>query len=160
MPTSPDDPVRVPTRLDLPRIGAPAYAAVRGLEDYVRSSSVPAALRHLVYLRASFLNGCTYCIDLHSREAQRDGEPAARLFAVASWRESSFFTRAERAALAMTDALTRLGPEGLPDDVWAEARTVFSEAEIVDLVTAIVAINAWNRIAISTRVQPPAPGTR
>lgn len=158
--TPPSDTVGIQQRLDISRVGQGAYAAMRGLEAYVRGSTVPAGLLHLIKLRASFLNGCTFCIDMHSREAQQHGEATARLFAVASWHDSSLFTRTERAALAMTDALTRLGPEGVPDDVWATARAVWSEAQIVDVIMAIVTINGWNRIAISARLQPPEASAR
>ncbi len=154
------DPVPVAPRLDLAHVGPQAYAAMLGLEEYVRRSSLPKRTLHLVKLRASFLNGCTFCIDMHSREAQQAGETATRLFAVASWRESSRFTLRERAALALTDAVTRLGSEGVPDEVWREASAVWSEAEMVDLLMAIVAMNGWNRLAIATRKQPPEDAPR
>jgi AhpD family alkylhydroperoxidase len=112
------------------------------------------ALRELVKIRASQLNGCAYCLDLHSRDARAAGEDERRLATLAGWREAVFFTDRERAALALTDAVTRLGEHGVTDDVWAEAAAHFPDAELVQLLWAIVAINAWNRIAVATRLVP------
>lgn len=109
----------------------------------------------LVKIRASMLNGCSFCVDMHTRDALDSGESTRRLFAVAAWREAPFFTERERTALALTDAVTRLGEHGVPDDVWDAAAKVWSERELADLVMAIATINVWNRIAVTTRKQPP-----
>jgi AhpD family alkylhydroperoxidase len=130
-----------------------AYKAVLGLERYARSH-VDGQLYQLVKLRASLVNGCAYCVDMHSRDALAAGEPPARLFGLAAWHDTEFFTERERAALALTDSVTRLGPDGVPDDVWDAAAKEFSERELADLLIAIATINVWNRIAIPTRMAP------
>jgi AhpD family alkylhydroperoxidase len=134
---------------------APAgYAAVSQLEKYTRSTVDPTVL-HLIKARASALNGCAFCLDMHTQEALADGERPRRLFAVAAWAEAPFFDERERAALALTDAVTRLGDQGVPDDVWDEAVKHWSQEEVANLVLAIGTINLWNRIVISVRRQPP-----
>jgi AhpD family alkylhydroperoxidase len=141
-------------RMNLEQVAPEAMNAMLGLEMYVRKH-VAGPLLHLVKLRASILNGCAYCVDMHSADALRAGEPARRLFGVA-WRESPFFSAPERAALALTDAVTSISVAGVPDEAWAAARAAFAERELADLVMAIVTINAWNRLAISTHAQPAA----
>ncbi|WP_243695341.1 carboxymuconolactone decarboxylase family protein [Agromyces protaetiae] len=108
-------------------------------------------LRELVRLRASQLNGCSYCVDQHSRDALAAGEHDQRLFAVAVWRESNFFTPRERAAFALTDAVTRLSETHVPDEVWHEASAHFTDDELAALLALLVSINAWNELAVSTR---------
>jgi AhpD family alkylhydroperoxidase len=137
----------------LTEVAPDGYAAVAGLQKYV-SAHLDRAVLHLVTLRASILNGCGFCVDMHSQEALADGEDARRLFAVAAWRETPFFDPRERAALALTDALTRLGDEGVPDDVWDDAVTHWGERDVAMLVLAIGTINVWNRIVAATRNQP------
>ena len=121
------------------------------LEEYVRSSGIDPTLLHLVKVRASFLNGCAYCIDMHTKDARAAGETEHRLYALAAWRDTPFFTARERAALAWTDAVPRLGPDGGADEVYETARAQFQEAELVRLTLAIVAINGWNRLSIAFR---------
>jgi AhpD family alkylhydroperoxidase len=130
-----------------------AYKAVLGLERYARSNVEPQ-LYELIKLRASMVNGCAYCVDMHSRDAMAAGEPPARLFGLAAWHDTEFFTERERAALALTDSVTRLGEHGVPDDVWDNAAKEFSERELADVLVAIATINVWNRIAIPTRMPP------
>jgi AhpD family alkylhydroperoxidase len=142
------------SRISIPKLAPDGYQAVAALEGYV-SSVVDGTLLHLIKLRASVVNGCTFCVDMHSRDALKEGEDSRRLFAVAAWYESPFFDERERAALALTDAVTRLGPHGVPDDVWAAAAERFSEEELANLVLAIGTINLWNRIGITSRTQPP-----
>ncbi|WP_238434161.1 carboxymuconolactone decarboxylase family protein [Micromonospora tarensis] len=132
-----------------------AYQAVMGMEKYVRAN-VDHTVLELVKLRASMINGCAYCVDMHSRDALAGGESSRRLFAVAAWREARFFDERERAALALTDAVTRLGEHGVPDEVWDDAAKVWSEKELADLVMAIATINVWNRIGVTMRLEPPA----
>jgi len=141
-------------RMDMIKVVPQAYQAVMGLETYVREH-VDHTLLELVKLRASMLNGCAFCVDMHSRDALAAGETTRRLFAVSAWREAPFFTARERAALALTDAVTRLGEDGVPDAVWDEAAAVFSEEELANLIVAIATINVWNRLSVSTRKQPP-----
>jgi AhpD family alkylhydroperoxidase len=142
-------------RIDPTTVAPDAYGAVLGLETYVRQR-VDRTVLELLKLRASMLNGCAFCVDMHSRDALAAGEDPRRLFAVAAWRESPFFDERERAALDLTDAVTRLGEQGVPDDVWEQAVKAWSETEVLDLVLAIATINVWNRLAITTRMQPPA----
>jgi AhpD family alkylhydroperoxidase len=114
-------------------------------------------LRELVKIRASMLNGCAYCVQLHTQDALAAGERPHRLFALAAWEESSFFTARERAALRFTDAVTNLHEGHVPDDVYEEASEHFAESELAQLLFAVVAINAWNRLAIATRKTPLPP---
>ncbi|MFJ8582382.1 carboxymuconolactone decarboxylase family protein [Micromonospora sp. NPDC093277] len=141
-------------RMNMAAVAPEAYQAVLGLEKYIRGNLDHTVLE-LVKLRASMLNGCAFCVDMHSRDALAAGESSRRLFAVAAWREAPFFDERERTALALTDAVTRLGEHGVPDEVWDAAAKVWSERELADLVVAIATINVWNRIAITTQTQPP-----
>ena len=112
-------------------------------------------LRELVNLRVSVLNGCAYCIHMHTKAARRANESEQRLYAVAAWHEAPFFDDKERAALALADAVTLISDEHVPREVWDEARAHFEPDELAQLVWAITVINAWNRIAITTRMKPP-----
>ncbi|MEO3748486.1 carboxymuconolactone decarboxylase family protein [Plantactinospora sp. B5E13] len=142
------------SRLNMASVAPEAYQAVLGLEKYIRANLDHTVLE-LVKLRASMLNGCAFCVDMHSREALAAGESSRRLFGVAAWREAPFFDERERTALALTDAVTRLGEHGVPDDVWEAAAEVWSEKELADLVMAIATINVWNRISVTSRTEPP-----
>jgi AhpD family alkylhydroperoxidase len=144
-------------RLNVAEVAPEGYRAMLGLETYIRKN-VDATILELVKLRASMINGCSFCVDMHSQEALGAGESSRRLFAVAAWREAPFFDERERAALALTDEATRLGPDGVSDETWALVTKHFSERETADLLLAIVTINGWNRIAIPTRTQPPSDG--
>ncbi|MEV4665749.1 carboxymuconolactone decarboxylase family protein [Micromonospora echinofusca] len=141
-------------RINVAEVAPQAYQAVLGLEKYVRAN-VGHTVLELVKLRASMLNGCAFCVDMHSRDALAAGESDRRLFAVAAWREAPFFDERERTALALTDAVTRLGEHGVPDDVWDAAAKVWSEKELADLLMAIATINVWNRIAVTCRTDLP-----
>jgi AhpD family alkylhydroperoxidase len=140
-------------RLLFHKVAPDAFRAVFALEEYVRQTGLAASLLHLVRIRASYLNGCAYCIDMHTKDARADGETEQRIYAVPVWHETPFFTPRERAALAFTEAVTMIGREGVPDDVYAEARVHFEEAELVKLTVAIAAINAWNRLSITFRTE-------
>ena len=142
-------------RINLQEVAPEGFDLVLKLEGYVRRR-VEKKLLHLVKLRASVINGCTYCVDMHSQDAIEEGESTRRLFAVAAWHEAPFFDERERAALALTDSVTRLGEGGVPDDVWDGAAKVFTQEEVADLLIAIATINVWNRIAIPSRTPPPA----
>lgn len=141
-------------RLDLMELDPDGYRAVIALERHVRSR-LDHTLLELVKLRASMLNGCAFCVDMHSTDALDAGENPRRLFAVAAWRESPFFDERERAALAMTDALTRIGEHGLPDDVYEEALRSLGEKDVAAVALAIATINVWNRIVHTGHTQPP-----
>lgn len=141
-------------RLDFMRIVPDATRAMMALEMYVRSSGLEPALLELVKVRASYMNGCAYCVDMHTKDARAAGESEQRLYAVPVWRETPFFTPRERAALAWAESVTDLGHTGVPDDVYEEARAQFSDVEIMNLTMAVIAINGWNRLAVSFRSEP------
>lgn len=128
--------------------------ALRQVGAYLKTSGLEIGLLHLVYLRASQINGCAFCVDMHTREALRDGEQDKRLHMVVAWHESPLFNDRERAALAWTEAVTRLEQTHVPDDIYTEARRHFNEAEIANLTLAVAMINAWNRMAVSFRTPP------
>ena len=141
-------------RLDYTQASPAAAKAMYSLQAAVNASGLEPALQELVKLRVSQINGCAYCIDLHSREATAKGETPARLFLLDAWREAPVYTPRERAALGWAEALTLVSRTHVPDDVYAEARAHFEEAELVDLTLAVVAINGWNRFAIGFRATP------
>ncbi len=145
-------------RISIGQLAPDGMTAVLGVEKYLRRN-VDHRLAGLVKLRASMVNGCAYCIDQHSRELQHAGEDIQRLFAVAAWAESPFFSKEERAAFALTDAVTKIGDQGVPDEVWNDASAVFTSKELADLILAIATINVWNRVALSTHMQPPPYGS-
>jgi AhpD family alkylhydroperoxidase len=132
------------------------------MQQYVDHCSLEKQLLELAKLRASQINGCAYCVDMHSKDLRALGETEQRLYAVVVWREAPFFSNRERAALAWTEAVTLVSETGVPDNVYENARSQFSEKELVDLTMAIIAINGWNRLAVSFRAiagsyQPPSP---
>jgi len=143
---------RTEPRLKYYRASPGAYQALKQLQDYVQSSGLEPSLLELVKLRASQLNGCAFCFDMHWKDARAQGESEERLYMLNAWRESHVYTERERAALAWTEALTLVAATGAPDDVYEAARAQFNEKEISDLTLAIAAINAWNRMAISFRL--------
>ncbi len=122
------------------------------LEGYVKGSKLEPQLIELVKVRASQINGCAYCIDMHTKDARARREPEQRLYTLRVWREMPFFSGRERAALAWTEVVTEIGNQGVPDSVYEFARPYFSEKELVDLTLAVIAINGWNRLAISFRI--------
>lgn len=138
-------------RIDFTKVAPEAVAAMAKVERYVRGSSLEPALLELVKLRASVINGCAYCVDMHTKDARAQGESEQRLYAVSVWREAPFFTERERAALAWTDAVTQVSAGQVADDVYQLTREQFNERELVDLTMAVVAINGWNRLAIAFR---------
>ena len=142
-------------RIDLFKSAPDAIKAMMGLETYVRASGLPTSLMELVKMRASQLNGCAFCLDMHARDARKHGESEQRLYLLSAWRESPLFSDSERAALAWTEALTRLPDTGVPDAVYDELTRHFSEAEIVRLSMLIVAINGWNRLNVGVRAVHP-----
>jgi AhpD family alkylhydroperoxidase len=143
-------------RIDALRAAPDAYKAMVSLENYLRQSGLESSLLNIVRMRASQINGCAYCIDMHSKDARAAGETEQRLYELDAWRETPFYSDRERAALAWTEAVTLVNQSHVPDDVYEFVRKHFSEKELVDLTMAVVQINAWNRFAISFRA---APGT-
>jgi AhpD family alkylhydroperoxidase len=141
-------------RIDSPALTVPgALQALHDLSGAIRATGVPANTLALVQLRASQINGCSICVDMHSRELRLADEPDRRIDTLAAWREAPYFTDAERAALALTEAATRIAdrPDPVPDDVWDEAARHYDERQLCALVLAIAGINAWNRINAATR---------
>ncbi|HEY5285912.1 MAG TPA: carboxymuconolactone decarboxylase family protein [Solirubrobacteraceae bacterium] len=134
-------------RIDLKNTALDVYRAMAAFD---RSIELDPALRELVKIRASQLNGCAYCIALHTRDARKAGESEQRLYALAAWRESPLFSERERVALELTDTITRIGESGVPEAVYERAASEFSPAELANLIFAITAINAWNRIAVTS----------
>ena len=141
-------------RLDYKTIAPGAFEAMRGLESYVRQSGLEPSLLELVRTRASQINHCAYCLDMHTKDARAAGESEQRLYSLSAWRESPFYTERERAGLSWTEAVTRLSDGSVPDELYQAVRRHFTEKEIVDLTMAVVAINGWNRFAISFRSVP------
>lgn len=143
-------------RLDIHRVDPKAQQAVLAMETYVRHSGLDPKLYELVKIRASQLNSCAFCLDMHSRDARKGGEDQRRLDVLTAWREApDLFTAAERAALAFTEAVTRVGDAGVPDAVWDDVAAEFDEAAIVHLLMAVATINVWNRLAVATHQQLP-----
>lgn len=143
-------------RLSVHDVDHRAYEAVLGMERYVRSSGLDKALYELVKIRASQINGCAYCLDMHNRDARAGGEDQRRLDVLSAWREApDLFSPAEQAALALTEAVTLIGAAGVPDDVWEHASKQFDDTGIVQLLMAISTINVWNRLAVSTHQDLP-----
>jgi AhpD family alkylhydroperoxidase len=142
-------------RIDATKMAVEAQRGLVAIERYLGQTSLEKSLRELVKIRGSQVNGCAFCIDMHTKDARALGETEQRIYALNAWRETPFFTDRERAALAWTEAVTHVS-RGVSDEVYDEARRHFSEQELVDLTWAVAAINAWNRLAISFR---PVAGT-
>ncbi|HVC12426.1 MAG TPA: carboxymuconolactone decarboxylase family protein [Burkholderiales bacterium] len=138
-------------RLDYRSASPEALQTYRGLESYVRGCGLDARLLELVRTRASQINGCGYCIDMHTKDARAAGEDEQRLYLLAAWREAPCYSERERAALAWAEALTLIAQGEVPDALYDEARRHFEEKELLDLTLAVIAINGWNRIAIAFR---------
>jgi AhpD family alkylhydroperoxidase len=148
-------------RLEAQKVSPAAYHAMLGLENFVRKSKLEPQLIELIKMRASQINGCAFCLDMHSKDARAAGETEQRLYALSAWHEAPFFTDRERAALAWTEALTLVAENHVPDEIYEEAKQYFSDEELVNLTLAVVTINGWNRLAIAFRAvpgeyQPPA----
>ena len=141
-------------RLDFYKANPHAIKAMLALEERIGKSDLEKSLTDLVRLRASQINGCAFCVDMHSADARKGGETDRRLAAVVVWRETPFFTERERAAFEWTEALTLISHDHVPDHVWEAVKPHFSEAELVDLTLVVSAINAWNRFAIGFRKLP------
>lgn len=136
-------------RIDYTGAAPGAQRAIYGVEEYVRQSGLEHGLLELVKLRASYINGCAYCVDMHTKDARAAGETEQRLYAVPVWRETPFFSPRERAALAWAESVTNISHGGVPDDQFASAREHFTDSELVNLTMAVIAINAWNRLAVT-----------
>ena len=142
------------TRINVFSKGQSAMKALYGLGIYLAKSPVEQSLLNLIYFRVSQINGCAYCLDMHTKDARKAGETEQRLYALSAWRETPFYTDRERAALEWTEALTLISQNDVPDSLYGHVHKFFDEQEMVALTMAIVAINGWNRLAISFRTVP------
>lgn len=147
-------------RLNPAKVAPNGYAAMVGLEKYLATCGLDHGLIHMLKLRASQINGCAYCIDMHWKDARARGETEQRLYGLAAWEESPYYNERERAALAWTEAVIRVAETHVPDSVFEEVKKHYSEKEIADLTLVLATISAWNRIAIAFRspagsYQPP-----
>jgi len=138
-------------RFNYAKAAAGGYKAMLGLEQYLHECGLEESLIHLIKLRASQIDGCAYCLDMHWKDLRAMGEKEQRLYSLDAWRESPYYTDRERAALAWTEAVTRIADSHVPDAVYEEVRPHFSEKELSDLTLAVATINAWNRLSISAR---------
>ena len=142
------------SRIDYAKVNPAASRAMYGLETYIRQCGLEHSLLELIKMRASQINGCAYCLDMHSKDARAAGETEQRLYTLNAWRETPFFTDRERAALEWTEAVTLVSENHVPDELYERVRKQFSEEELVNLTLAVVTINGWNRLAISFRAVP------
>lgn len=141
-------------RVDFMKVGQGAFNALLGVEKYIHASGLEPTLLHLIKIRASQINGCAYCIDMHWKDARVDGETEQRLYGLDAWEESPYYSDRERAALAWTEAVTNVQEGHVPDSVYEVVRKSFTDKELVDLTLAITAINSWNRLNIAARTVP------
>lgn len=141
-------------RVNYTKVSPELLKAMRGLENYVAASGLERSLYELVKIRASQINGCAYCLDMHTKDARNAGETEQRIYALNAWRETPFYTDRERSALSWTEALTLISENDVPDTLYELIRKYFDEKELIALTTAIVAINGWNRLAIAFRTVP------
>ena len=138
-------------RLDYSKTSPDGIGILRQLEGYLKNAGLEPELVELVKLRASQINGCAYCIDMHTKDARSHGESEQRLYGVTAWRETPFYSERERAALAWTESVTRISADQVPEEIYQQVKQHFTEEELVDLTLAVIAINSWNRLAISFR---------
>jgi AhpD family alkylhydroperoxidase len=141
-------------RVDYLRVGRGIYEAMLGLEKYLLQCGLEESLLHLIKLRASQINGCAYCIDMHWKDLRALGEQEQRLYGLDAWEESPYYTERERAALAWTESVTNIREGHVPDETYREVAKQFNEKELADLTLAVAAINAWNRLSIASRTVP------
>ena len=141
-------------RINYTKVASDGYRAMLGLEKYLHDCGLEPRLIHLMKLRASQINGCAYCLDMHWKDLRAIDETEQRLYSLDAWQESPFYTERERAALAWTEAVTRVSVGHVPDEVYEKARAQFSEKELADLTLAVATINAWNRLSIAGRTTP------
>jgi AhpD family alkylhydroperoxidase len=142
----------IPVRMDFDTHAPRFSKAMNALDAASRHGDLDKGLAELVRIHASQINGCAYCVDMHSKDARAAGETEQRLYALSAWRETPFFTEQERAVLALTEALTRLADRGVPDDVYDEARRHLDEETLGKVIMAVVVINAWNRLGVVQRL--------
>lgn len=137
-------------RISIPDLEPGAYKGMYGLESYIRNSQIEPILRELIKIRASQINGCAYCIDMHTQEAIKLGETQRRIFALSAWKESPLFTEKEKAVLRLTEEVTLISADGLSDEVYNKVLELFGENVLAQIIMQVIIINSWNRIAVST----------
>lgn len=143
-------------RININTLEPSALKAMMGLEAYIGQVDISKSLKELIKIRASQINSCAYCIDMHSKDALKNGETNQRIFLLSAWREThSIFTEEEKVVLTMTEEVTLIHQNGLTDETYNQAKQFFSENQIAQIIMAVVVINAWNRIAISSHLQIP-----
>jgi AhpD family alkylhydroperoxidase len=142
------------TRISIKETEPNAYKAMYGLEDYLATTQLSKTHKELLKIRASQINGCAFCIDMHTKDALKNGETAQRIFLLNAWRETELFTEEEKALLAITEEVTLIHKGGLSDETYKKAEKFFDKNYLAQIIMAVVTINAWNRIAISTRLEP------
>jgi AhpD family alkylhydroperoxidase len=142
------------SRFNIGKHATGAYEGLAALEVYIRKSGLEEALLHLIKMRASQINGCAYCLDMHSKDMRAADESEQRIYCLPAWEESPFYSERERAALAWTEAVTLVTEGHVSDEVYERVRPHFSEKELTDLTFAVAAINAWNRVSIASRTVP------
>jgi len=141
-------------RINYSKTAPEGVKILHNLENYIKSSSLEPSLLELVRIRASQINNCSYCIDMHTKDARSQGESEQRLYGLSAWQESPFYSERERVALAWTEAVTKVDEDQVPDAIYEQARKNFNEKELTDLTFAVIAINSWNRLAVSFRTLP------
>lgn len=140
------------TRLNYTKAAPGAFQAMLRLEEYVDNSGLETSLLRLVQIRASQINGCAYCLDMHTQDARAEGESEQRLYLIAGWREAPFYSERERAALEWTEAITLVAGDHVPDEVYEHVRPHFTDEELVNLTMAVNVINSWNRLNVAFRI--------
>jgi AhpD family alkylhydroperoxidase len=138
-------------RTDIKDVEPNAYKAMLGMEHYIRNSQIAPQLRELIKIRASQINGCAYCIDMHTQEALKIGENQRRIFALSAWKESPLFTEEERAVLQLTEEVTLISKDGVSDETYDKVLKFFGENVLAQIIMQVVIINSWNRIAVSSQ---------
>ena len=141
------------TRLNIAKVDTAAYKAMMGLETYLGTISLTPIQKELIKIRASQINGCAFCLDMHSKDALKLGETAQRIFLLSAWWETELFSDEERVLLKMTEEITLIHQQGLTDKTFEKAKEFFDEKQIAEIILAIITINAWNRIGISTHLE-------
>lgn len=141
------------TRINIEKLEPAGYKAVLGLEKFIESTPLAKTHKDLIKIRASQINGCAFCIDMHTKEARKAGESEQRIYALNAWRDTPFFSEEERAILALTEAVTLIGNQ-VPDETYAQAAKILGETYLAQVILAIITINVWNRIGITTKLVP------
>jgi AhpD family alkylhydroperoxidase len=138
-------------RINIKELEPSSYKAMIGLEQYIRNSQIDPILQELIKIKASQINGCAYCIDMHTQEAMKIGENQRRIFAISAWKESPLFTEEERAVLQLTEEVTLISEDGVSDETYHNVLKFFGENVLAQIIMQIIIINSWNRIAVATR---------